>query len=47
MLVELHNLPVGVVGVSAEGQVTKDDYTDRVQPMLEAARRDGTRLRIL
>ncbi len=47
MLERLKNLPAGVVGISAKGKVTKDDYTELVHPMLEEARREGKRLRVL
>lgn len=47
MLERLKDLPAGVVGISAKGKVTKDDYTGLVHPMLEEARREGKRLRFL
>lgn len=47
MLQRIENLPAGLWGLRAIGKVSKDDYDRIVIPELDAARRDGRRLRFL
>jgi len=47
MLENLPDLPQGVVGVKAIGRVSKEDYVQVFEPILERARRDGRRIRFL
>ncbi len=47
MLERLENLPNGIDGLKAVGKVTKEDYQNVFQPLLDDARRDGRRLRLL
>ena len=43
----LDNLPNGVTGVRATGTVTTDDYERVFKPLMEAAHREGRRVRLL
>jgi hypothetical protein len=43
----LDNLPNGVTGVRATGTVTTDDYERVFNPLMEAAHREGRRVRLL
>ncbi|MGH7328766.1 MAG: STAS/SEC14 domain-containing protein [Polyangiaceae bacterium] len=47
MLKRMEDLPAGVDGVQATGTVTTDDYEQVMRPLLEAARREGRRVRFL
>jgi hypothetical protein len=47
MLERLTDLPAGIDGVRATGKVSKDDYDRVMEPIIEAARREGRRLRFL
>ena len=47
MLERLNDLPPGVDGVKASGDVSAADYEQVLEPMLDAARREGRRLRFL
>jgi hypothetical protein len=47
MLEKLKDLPQGVEGLRASGKVSKDDYDRVFVPILEDARREGRRLRLL
>lgn len=47
MLEQLKDLPSGVDGVKAVGEVSKEDYEKVVAPFFEGARREGRRLRFL
>lgn len=47
MITLIDDLPTGVVGLRAEGQVTKDDYERQVMPAVEAAIREHGRVRLL
>jgi hypothetical protein len=47
MLQRLSDLPEGIVGVKATGQLTRDDYERVLEPLLDGARREGRRLRLL
>ncbi len=47
MIEVLKDLPPGVDGVRASGTVSTEDYESVMVPLLEAARRDGRRLRFL
>jgi hypothetical protein len=47
MLQPIIDLPSGVWGLRAVGKVSKNDYEQAVRPALEAARREGRRLRFI
>lgn len=47
MLEKIENLPPGVEGLRAIGKVTKADYENVFEPLVEAARREGRHLRFL
>ena len=47
MLEKLTALPVGIVGLQANGRVSKENYERSFEPMLDDARRDGARLRFV
>jgi hypothetical protein len=47
MLESLRGLPNRIDGVRADGKVTKRDFEDVVRPLLEAARDDHRRIRLL
>jgi len=47
MLKELRDLPPGLVGLSAIGTVTREDYERAFEPIVDVARREGRRLRFL
>ena len=47
MLELLDDLPVGVTGIRATGAVTSDDYKHVFTPLMEAAHREGRRVRLL
>lgn len=47
MLESLRDLPNRIDGVRADGKVTKRDFDEVVKPMLEAARGDHRRIRLL
>ena len=47
MLELLDNVPNGVTGVCATGTVTTDDYERVFNPLMEAAHREGRRVRLL
>jgi hypothetical protein len=47
MLEVLQDLPTGIEGLKAVGKVSQEDYALICEPLLEAARRDGHRLRFL
>lgn len=47
MLEKLEDLPPGIEGVKAVGTVTADDYSQVLVPLIEAARRDHHRLRLV
>lgn len=47
MLEILTGLPAKVVGVKAVGTVSKDDYLNVMEPLLDQARSEGRRLRFL
>lgn len=47
MLERLNNLPPDIVALKAVGKVSKADYDEVFQPILDEARRDGRRLRFL
>ncbi len=47
MMERLTNLPAGISGVKADGTVSKEDYERSVVPLLDEARRDTKRLRML
>lgn len=47
MIERIQGLPAGVEGLRAKGQVTKDDYVTILQPILDEARSQGRRIRLL
>jgi hypothetical protein len=47
MLEKLNDLPRGIDGLKAIGRITREDYDKVVEPILDAARRDGRRIRFL
>lgn len=47
MLERVQDLPAGIYGIRATGKVSKQDYDRVVAPLLEEARRDGKRIRLL
>ena len=47
MLERLKGLPPGVEGVKASGKVSKEDYDQVLEPMLNEARKEGRRVRFL
>lgn len=47
MLERLKDLPVGIEGVRAVGKVSAQDYQQIFEPILDEARREGRRLRLL
>jgi hypothetical protein len=47
MIDRLKDLPPGVDGVRARGTVTKEDYQQVIEPILDEARSQGRRLRFL
>jgi hypothetical protein len=47
MLEKLENLPAGIEGLKAVGKVTREDYEKVFEPLLDDARRDGRRIRLL
>ena len=47
MLEILQDVPPGIVAVRAGGTLTREEYDTVVEPVLDAARRDGRRLRCL
>jgi len=47
MLKPLTDLPPGVDGLEAVGRVSKEDYESVMEPLLDAARRDGRKLRFV
>ncbi len=47
MLERLKDLPRGVEGLKAVGKLSKDDYEQVMQPLLDEARDEGRRLRLL
>lgn len=47
MLKELTGVPAGIQGLEAVGTVTADDYERVFAPLVDQARRAGTRMRLL
>ncbi len=47
MLERLPDLPEGIDGVKAVGRISKEDYERVFDPLVDSARRDGRRLRLL
>lgn len=47
MIDRLQNMPPGVDGVRARGTVTKEDYQQVIEPILDDARSHGRRIRFL
>jgi hypothetical protein len=47
MLQRLTDLPPGIDGVKASGKVSKHDYDEVMEPLINAARCEGRRLRLL
>jgi len=47
MLEKLNDMPAGIDGLKASGRLSKEDYELVVEPLLDRARRDGRRVRLL
>ena len=47
MLVRLTDLPAVIDGVKATGRISREDYDRVMEPIIDAARREGRRLRFL
>lgn len=47
MLVKIQDLPDGIDGIEATGQVTKEDYETELEPMIREARAAGRKLRLV
>jgi len=47
MLVRIGDLPAGVVGIEAKGEVTREDYEQVFTPLFEEMRGKGDRIRFL
>lgn len=47
MLEKIPDVPDGVVALKAVGKLTKEDYEQTVEPLLDDSRRQGRRLRLL
>lgn len=47
MLEKIPDVPEGIDALKAVGKVTKEDYEEAVEPILEDARRAGRRIRLL
>ncbi|NVB37487.1 STAS/SEC14 domain-containing protein [Pseudenhygromyxa sp. WMMC2535] len=47
MLELIEDLPDGVVGVKAVGTVTREDYIQVLEPLMDTARREGHKVRLL
>ncbi|MEV5480070.1 MULTISPECIES: STAS/SEC14 domain-containing protein [Streptomyces] len=47
MLERIQDVPAGVDAVKAVGTVSKSDYETVIEPLIDAARREGRRIRIL
>lgn len=47
MIERLQQLPAGIDGLRAQGRITKEDYERVVEPLLDGARREGRRIRLL
>jgi hypothetical protein len=47
MLERIPDVPSGIDAVKAVGKLTEDDYAQTVEPLLDEARRQGRRLRLL
>jgi hypothetical protein len=47
MMKLISNLPVGCLGISAEGTVTEEDYQQVLAPLLEEVHQQGWRVRLL
>jgi SpoIIAA-like len=47
MLETISDVPEGIVGLKAVGTITREDYEKVLEPLLDGARRDGRRIRLL
>jgi stage II sporulation SpoAA-like protein len=47
MLERMQHLPEGIDGVKAVGRVSREDYERVLEPLIDGARREGRRLRLL
>ena len=47
MLERMQHLPEGIDGVKAVGRVSREDYERVFEPLIDGARREGRRLRLL
>lgn len=47
MLEKLQDMPSGVDGIKAVGTISREDYQHEVEPLVDAARRENRRIRLL
>ena len=47
MIERIENLPAGVIGFRADGQISASDYTDVLKPAIDSAIKQGDEVRIL
>ena len=47
MLTKMENLPSNIIGIRADGKVTREDYEKILMPLLEEERAKGRRIRFL
>ena len=47
MLERVQDVPPGIDAIRASGTITKEEYQEVVEPLLDAARRDNRRIRLL
>lgn len=47
MIEQIQDLPHGIEGIEAKGEVSSEDYRNVVEPLFERARREGRRVRLL
>ena len=47
MLERLHDVPAGIDALKAVGKITKEDYEQTIEPILDEAHQHGRRLRLL
>jgi hypothetical protein len=47
MIEVLRDLPAGIDGLRAKGKITKEDYDTVLEPVLDEARRQGRRIRLV
>ncbi|MCB9568766.1 MAG: STAS/SEC14 domain-containing protein [Myxococcales bacterium] len=47
MIERIQDLPAGIDGLNATGNISRDDYLSVIDPLLERAHREGRRVRLL